>query len=196
MELLIIRHGETEWSLTGRHTGITDIPLTARGKAEAQALAGVVARALAGREPAIVLTSPRRRAADTLALALPGAGAGATVCADLREYDYGAYEGRTSADIHRAHPEWNVWDHGGPGGETAQQVGERADRVLALVAGAPGPVVVASHGHASRILAARALGLPAAHGRMFALDTASLGVIADRKGERCVDLWNATGACP
>jgi len=195
VELLIIRHGETEWSQAGRHTGTTDIPLTARGRAEARALAGVVARALAGREPAIVLTSPRRRAAETLALALPGAVP--TVCADLREYDYGAYEGRTSPDIHRLHPDWNVWDHGGPGGETAEQVGERADRVLALMAGAAGPVVVASHGHASRILAARALGLPATHGRMFALDTASLGVIADRRGERCVDLWNATGSgCP
>lgn len=192
MELLIIRHGETEWSLAGRHTGTSDIPLTARGRAQARALASVVTRALAGRDPALVLTSPRRRAAETLALALPGVDA--DVCADLREYDYGAYEGRTSADIHRVHPDWNVWDHGGPGGETARQVGRRADRVLALVADAAGPVVVASHGHAGRILAARALGLPATHGRMFALDTASLGVIADRRGERCVDLWNATGA--
>lgn len=195
MELLIIRHGETEWSRAGRHTGITDLPLTARGETEAEALRAVVARVLAGRAPALVLTSPKRRAGETLALTLPGVTA--TACADLREYDYGDYEGRTSADIHRSHPDWNVWDHGGPGGETAQEVGERADRVLALVAHAAGPVVVASHGHTGRILAARALGFPAAQGRMFALDTGSLGVIADRRGERCVALWNATGAaCP
>lgn len=191
MELLIVRHGETEWSRAGRHTGSTDVPLTARGEAEARALAGVVAAALAGRAPAMVLTSPMGRAARTLALALPGASA--TVCADLGEYDYGAYEGRTSADIQRSRPGWNVWDHGCPGGETAAQVGDRADRVLARIAAAAGPVVVASHGHAGRILAARALGLSAADGRRFASDTGSLGVVADRGGERCVQLWNATG---
>jgi broad specificity phosphatase PhoE len=170
-DLVMVRHGETAWSLSGRHTGRTDIPLTERGAAQAAALA----ERLAGRAFALVLTSPRARARQTCELA--GFGDVAEVLDDLAEWDYGDYEGLTTAEIRAERPGWTLWDDGAPDGETAALVAARVDRVLARVRAAEGDVLVFSHGHLLRVLAARWLGLEAAAGRYFVLDPASFSVL-------------------
>lgn len=190
MELLIVRHGETAWTISGQHTGRTDVPLTERGRTEASALRPVLASLLHGRG-ALVYTSPSRRARETAALALPAA----EVAVDprLAEYDYGRYEGLTTAEIDRVHAGWNIWRDGCPGGESTAAAGARADACLRDLAEAdPVPVVVFSHGHFSRILAARALGLPPEAGRIFGTATAAVSVVGAYRGEPCITLWNAS----
>jgi probable phosphoglycerate mutase len=181
-EVLLVRHGETEWSASGRHTGRTDIPLTDRGRAQARALGA----ALAGRSFALVLTSPLARAADTSRLA----GLEATVDDDLREWDYGDHEGRTTPEIRKEDPGWTVWRGPLPGGERPEQVAARADRVIERILAAGGDVALFSHGHFLRVLTARWLELPAVEGRRFALDTATLSVLGTEREVRAVLRWN------
>ncbi len=189
MRLIIVRHGETEWSLSGQHTGKTDLPLTANGRAEASQVASLVAHVLQGQKPTVV-TSPRQRAVETTALALPGLPAIIEPLA--AEYDYGDYEGLTTEQIRELAPGWVLWDDGCPGGESVADVGKRADAVLSAHAeNHSEPIVIVTHGHFSRILAARALGLPPEQGRLFSSDTASISIVEDHHGERCIGLWNA-----
>jgi probable phosphoglycerate mutase len=187
MELIFVRHGETEWSKVGRHTGTTDLPLLDEGRAQAQSAARAVGRILGGREAAIH-TSPLKRARETAGIVAPGREA--RVCPLLREYDYGDYEGLLAGEIRDRHSEWDLWIHGCPGGETIEQAGARADAFLTSVAGVAGPVLVFSHGHMIRIVAARALGLAASQGRIFAIDTASVSIVEDVRGRPSVSLWN------
>ena len=193
-DLILLRHGETEWSRIGRHTGRTDIPLTAAGEAAAAALAPLLAK----RQIVAVLTSPARRATRTAELALGGAAAGAERDPDLWEWDYGGYEGMTTDQIQASRPGWYLWRDGvipgdtGHPGETVQSVGERADRVLArarpLLPG--GDVVLVAHGHVLRVLAARWLGLDPAGGRLFRLDTGTLSALGAEHVEPVVVTWN------
>lgn len=184
-ELILIRHGETEWSRTGRHTGRTDVALTARGEEQAKALAPL----LAGREIALVLTSPAARARRTAELAGLTA---AETDERLWEWDYGAYEGRTSADIRAERPGWYLWDDGVAGGETVEQVGARADAVLDRAASrlAEGDVALVAHGHVLRVLTARRLGLPARGGRLFRLDTGTIATLGTEHGRPVITSWN------
>jgi probable phosphoglycerate mutase len=184
-ELWLVRHGETEWSRSGQHTGRTDIPLTPAGEGQARALRSL----LDGKEFALVLSSPLSRAVETARLA--GFGDAVELDDDLREFDYGDDEGRTTADIRKERPGWVVWD-GVPNGETLDQVGERARRVIARSEQASGDVVAFSHGHLLRILAATWLELPPVDGRLFALDTASISVLGYEREQRVLRSWNQT----
>lgn len=186
-ELWLVRHGETEWSLSGAHTGRTDIPLTENGRRQAEALG----RALAGQTFALVLTSPLARARDTCELA--GLGARAEIEPNLREWDYGDYEGRTTHEIRERNPRWFLWSDGVPGGETIGQVAARADAVIARAAAAPGDVALFAHGHLLRILTARWLGLEPAAGRLFALGTASISTLGYERETRVITRWNLSG---
>jgi broad specificity phosphatase PhoE len=183
-DLWVVRHGETEWSRAGRHTGRTDLPLTPEGERQA----GRVGALLAGRHFALVLTSPLERARATCRLA--GLGEGARVVADLAEWDYGAAEGRTSAEIAAERPGWTLWRDGPPGGETLEALGRRADRVIAEALGAAGEVAIFAHGHVLRVLAARWLGLEPAAGRLLALDPATVSVLGHERAARVVRRWN------
>jgi probable phosphoglycerate mutase len=183
-ELWLIRHGETAWSRSGQHTGRTDVPLTTEGERQAARLG----RRLGGRAFALVLTSPLARARETCRLA--GYGAVARSDPDLVEWDYGAYEGRTTAQIQEEAPGWNIWTGGVRGGESAEEVGARADRVLSRCTADEGDAALFAHGHVLRILAARWLGLPARSGRDFALDTASLSVLGHEHEHRVLRRWN------
>jgi broad specificity phosphatase PhoE len=192
LELIIVRHGETEWTLSGRYTGITEISLTTGGEREATAVGPILRTLLGGREP-VVLASPRRRATDTARLSMPAA----TVIAEplLAEYDYGRYEGLTIQEITALSPGWDIWRDGCSNGETTQAAGFRADEFLDLrVVPEAAPVVAVTHGHFSRILAARALRRPASDASMFAMSTGSVSVIKDSAEGRCLHLWNVTGA--
>jgi probable phosphoglycerate mutase len=182
--LWLIRHGETAWTLSGAHTGRTDLPLTANG--EQQALA--IRNRLAGKEFCLVLSSPLARARETCRLA--GYGEGASIDPNLMEWDYGEYEGLSTPQIREERPDWQLWRDGVPGGETVEQVGARADRVIARAALAGGDVALFAHGHLLRILAARWLGLPADCGRMFALATATLSVLGHERETPVVSRWN------
>lgn len=186
--VVLVRHGETEWSLDGRHTGGTDLPLTAAGRRQAEALG----RQLEGRRFARVLTSPLRRALDTCRLA--GLGERAEVRPELTEWDYGRYEGRTTADIRGECPGWSLWADGAPGGEAAAGVGARVDRLLSDLDAADGAVAVFAHGHLLRVLAARWLGLPPDHGRLFALATATVSVLGFERETPVIVQWNHV--CP
>lgn len=179
-----MRHGETEWSRTGRHTGRTDIPLDARGRGEARSLAGE----LRGRRFALVLVSPLARAVETCRLA--GLGERAVVRDELMEWDYGAYEGATTAEIRAERPGWSLWRDGVPAGETAAQVGQRADRVIAELRAAGGDAAVVAHGHLLRVLAARWLGLEPSAGRLLALDPASISILGYERETAVLRLWN------
>jgi broad specificity phosphatase PhoE len=183
-DLWLIRHGETEWSAGGRHTGRTDIPLTDEGIRQARALG----RYLAGRSFALVLTSPLSRAADTCGLA--GYGDVAQFSEDLLEWNYGEAEGRTTAEMRAQHPAWSVWTGGPPGGETVDEVGRRTDRVIARALEVSGEVALFAHAHVLRILAARWLGLPPDDGRLFALGPASLSVLGWEREVRVISRWN------
>lgn len=183
-ELWIARHGETEWTISRRHTGRTDIPLTPRGETQATALG----ERLRGMSFALVLASPLERARRTAELA--GFGEQATADRDLAEVDYGEYEGRTTAEITRARPGWDLWRDGCPGGETVADAAVRADRVLARASAADGPVLLVGHGHMSRVLAARALREDPVLGRHLALDTAALSIVGSEHGEPAIRLWN------
>lgn len=188
MRLVIVRHGETDWTLAGRLTGTTEVGLTANGRDQAAALSPLLEGVLHGERPVLV-TSPRKRATETAALALS--------CHRLRveplvaEYDYGDYEGLTEEEVRQRKPGWDIWRDGCTGGETTAEVGRRADAFLhAYTENGTQPVVVVTHGHLSRILAARALGLDPEHGRLFASATAAVSLIEDHHGERCIGLWN------
>jgi broad specificity phosphatase PhoE len=182
-ELWLVRHGETAWSKTGKHTSTTDLPLTAEGEAVAKALAD----RLAGEEFDLVLTSPRLRARRTAELAgFPDA----VVSDDLVEWDYGSYEGVTTPEIRESVPGWTVWTHPSPGGETSAEVGERLDRVVERLQ-TGGRALVFGHGHALRALTARWLGLPVAAGSHFRLDTATVSVLGWERETPVVLRWNA-----
>ena len=187
-EVYLARHGETEWSLSGRHTGRTDVPLTERGERNARALA----ERLRGLSFAEVLTSPMQRARRTCVLA--GFADRAEVVPDLAEWDYGDYEGRRTAEIRRERPDWWLFRDGAPGGESVAAVSARADRVVARLRSAAGNVLVFGHGHFLRVLAARWLGLEPAGGRLFHLSTASLSVLGYEHdlSEPVIKLWNDT----
>ncbi|HVW81370.1 MAG TPA: histidine phosphatase family protein [Mycobacteriales bacterium] len=186
-QLWLVRHGETEWSASGRHTGSTDIPLTDQGRDAARRLA----RVLSGHAFAEVLTSPMSRAQDTCALA--GLGERAIVTDDLREWDYGDYEGVTTDEIRNTRPGWTIFaDGGGAGGETADQVAARADRVVAQARQAAGDTIVFSHGHLLRVLAARWIGLPSQAGAHLALSTASVSTLGWEREVPVIASWNLT----
>jgi broad specificity phosphatase PhoE len=187
--VLLLRHGETEWSAAGRHTGNTDVPLTDRGRARARATAATGATLLGGRPPALVLSSPRVRARTTAELAGLHVD---RIDGRLVEWDYGDYEGRTTPEIREHDPDWTVWTHPTPGGETPAQVQDRADDVLAAVAPTldEGDVVLVGHGHFSRVLIARWVGLPATEGVRFAMDSASWAVLGHERGVRRCDHVN------
>jgi broad specificity phosphatase PhoE len=185
MEIVLARHGETEWSRDGRHTGRTDIPLTENGRREALQLREV----LEGWSFARVLSSPLQRALETCRLA--GLGDRAEITEDLVEWDYGEYEGITTAQIRESRPDWNLWRDGCPGGETAADVGRRADRVLAELEGVEGDVAVFAHGHVLRVMAARWVALPPESGALFALNTGTLSVLGYERETRVVRRWNA-----
>jgi probable phosphoglycerate mutase len=182
--VVLVRHGETEWSSLGRHTGRTDVRLDARGRREAEA----VGAQLAGRRFALVLTSPRSRALETCRVA--GYAEAAQVRDDLAEWDYGDYEGRTTAEIREERPGWSLWDEGVPGGETLVEVGARADRVLDELRASVRDVLVFSHGHLLRVLAARWLGLQPAAGKLFALDPATISVLGHEHEWPVLREWN------
>ena len=186
--LWLIRHGETQWSLSGAHTGRTDLPLTTAGEERAATLG----RYLAGRQFALVLTSPLQRARETCRIA--GYGDVAQIDANLREWDYGDYEGRTTADIRRQVPDWDLWIMGVPGGETIEQVAGRAHLVIERTCRAGGDVALFAHGHVLRILAACWLGLPPQAGRLFALDTGSLSLLGYERQTHVIQRWNQAPA--
>jgi broad specificity phosphatase PhoE len=169
--IYLARHGETAWSLSGQHTGLTDLPLTERGERNAQRLK----ERLSGLSFAKVFTSPLQRATRTCELA--GFGAVAEIDRDLLEWNYGEYEGRLTSDIHRERPDWQLFRDGCPGGESPNDVGTRADRVVKRVRAIDGEVLVFSSGHFLRVFAARWLGLDAAFGRYFLLSTASVSAL-------------------
>jgi len=183
-EVVLVRHGETEWSKAGRHTGRTDVPLTAEGRRQAEH----VGAQLAGRSFSLVLTSPLSRAYETCRLA--GFGDRAESCEDLVEWDYGSYEGATTEEIRHSQPGWTVFAGGAPGGETAEQVGRRVDRVIARIRSSPGDVALFAHAHVLRVLAARWLGLEPAGGRYFALATASVSVLGQERETSVIQRWN------
>lgn len=183
-KLWLIRHGETEWSLSGAHTGRTDLPLTARGKRRA----AVLGRHLKGRAFQLVLTSPLRRARDTCRLA--GYGDVARIEPNLQEWDYGAYEGRTTEGIRKERPGWSIWSGVVPGGETIEQVAARARRVIDRAMSAEGDTALFAHAHILRVLTACWLGLPPTAARMFALDTASLSILYYESDTRGMQCWN------
>jgi probable phosphoglycerate mutase len=182
--LFLIRHGETEWSASGQHTSRTDLPLTATGTLQAELLAARLAR----QRFAAVFTSPMRRARDTCRIA--GLDREAVVTDDLREWDYGAYEGRTTDDIRAEEPGWTVWTAEIPGGETLEDVGRRVDRVIDRALEVDGDVALFGHGHCLRILAARWVRLPPAGGALLELSTATVSRLGWERETRVVELWN------
>ena len=187
---MVVRHGATAWSRAGRHTGRTDLPLDEGGRDQARALG----RRLAGHGFALVLVSPLERARETCALA--GLGAGAQERGDLAEWDYGAYEGRTSAEIRAERPGWRLWDDGVPDGETLAAVAARADRVVAEARAAGGDVAAFAHGHLLRIVAARWLGLDPAAGGSLLLRAGALGVCSWDRGAPALGRWDDDGEDP
>ncbi len=183
-EIVLARHGETEWSVSGQHTGTTDIPLTDDGRHQAELLG----RRLRGREFVAVLSSPLQRALESCRLA--GLGDRCETRAELAEWDYGDYEGTTTPEIRETVPGWTVWSHGAPGGETAAEVGARVDRVLDELAALDGDSVVFAHGHLLRMMGARWIGLAPEDGALLALDTATLSVLSSERERRVLSLWN------
>jgi probable phosphoglycerate mutase len=184
-EAVLVRHGDTEWAASGRHTSFTDEPLTARGREQADALATRLVRW----DFAEVLSSPRGRALETCARA--GLRDRAEIVDDLVEWDYGDYEGRTTDEIRASRSGWSIFSGDPPGGETAAEVGARADRVIARVLAADGPVALFSHGHFLRVLGARWIGLPVADGALLALETASISVLGHERECRVLRTWNS-----
>jgi len=184
-EIYLIRHGETEWSASGKHTGVSDIPLTEHGRQQSKLLRPE----LSTTNFQLVLTSPLRRARETCELA--GLADRAEIDPDLMEWNYGDYEGLTSAQIHAHRPAWTIFnDGGGPGGETLEQVGVRVDRVIARVRALQGNAALFAHGHVLRALAARWLGLAPSAGAHFLLDTATLSVLSSQGGVAALQRWN------
>lgn len=181
---VVVRHGETEWSRSGRHTGRTDLPLLPEGEEQARGLRP----RLGGAGFATVLTSPLTRARETCRLA--GLGSGAVVVPDLVEWDYGLYEGLTTAEIRLERPGWDLFEDGAPDGESAEDVGIRVDRVIERVMAAPGDVACVAHGHVLRVMASRWIGLGASAARCFALDPASVSELRWESGQPIISRWN------
>jgi probable phosphoglycerate mutase len=191
LQIYLIRHGETAWSLSGQHTGRTELPLTRHGEEMARRLAAT----LNGIDFRLVLTSPRLRARATCELA--GLGAAAQTEPDLAEWDYGRFEGLRTAEIRDRHPGWDLWDDGCPGGEAPADVSRRADQLIARIVDGTGRVALFSHGQIGRVIAARWIGMAANQGRHFALDPASISVLAlefDQPARRVISLWNASAS--
>ena len=187
--LYFIRHGETAWSLSGRHTGRTDVPLTTNGEMQARQLVPLLEEI----DFSEVRTSPRRRAQQTCALA--GFGNAAVIETDLEEWDYGAYEGLSTLGIYAQHPGWDIFRDGCPGGETTGQISDRADKIIGRLSGLQGNIVLFSHGQFGCALAARWIGLSIAEGVHFALDTASVSILGPKAGHSDVPTikrWNVT----
>jgi probable phosphoglycerate mutase len=185
-EVFLARHGETEWTITGQHTGRTDVPLTARGERNARRLG----ERLEGMTFARVFTSPRRRAQRTCELA--GFADRAEVEPDLAEWDYGRYEGLRTADIRRERPDWDLFRDGCPEGESVEAIGARADRLIARLRAIEGRVLLFAHAHICRVLAARWLGLPPGDARLLVLGVASLSILGyeHNRDEPAIRLWN------
>jgi broad specificity phosphatase PhoE len=185
-EVVLVRHGETLWSRSGKHTGRTDVPLTDEGRRQSER----VGDRLRGRRFGLVLTSPLQRAAETCRLA--GLGDIAVFRDELMEWDYGAYEGRTTPDIRTEVPRWSLWRDGVPGGETSADVGRRIDRVIADVRAVDGEVALFAHGHVLRVLAARWLDLPPTEGRLLALDPATISILGHERETPVIRRWNVS----
>jgi broad specificity phosphatase PhoE len=185
MEIVLARHGETEWSKDGRHTGRTDIPLTDNGRRHARLLGQALAEWSFGR----VLSSPLQRALETCRLA--GLGDSVETTDDLLEWDYGEYEGITTPEIRESRPDWYLWRDGCPGGERPEEVGARADRVLAAIADSEEDVALFAHGHVLRVIAARWIGLQPEGGARLALDTATISALGYERETSVVRRWNA-----
>lgn len=184
--LFVVRHGETEWSLSGQHTSHTDLPLTDHGREQGE----VVRDKLAGTSFDLVLCSPLQRARETCRLA--GFGDVAVICDDLSEWDYGEYEGLTSPEIWERHdPEWWLWRDGCPGGESPSEVGARCDRVLTRFAQVQGDALAFAHGHLLRVLTARWLQMEVAAGSRFKLAAAAIGVLGHERSTATIDRWSA-----
>lgn len=183
-QVVLVRHGETEWSKDGRHTGSSDIPLTEHGREQARQLRPE----LEHWNFALVLSSPLQRAVDTCRLA--GYSDRVQLRPDLVEWDYGSYDGKTSRQIDAERPGWSLWHDGGPGGERADDVGERVDRVIAEIRGVDGNALLFAHGHVLRVLAARWLGQPPADGRLYALETGALSVLGYEHKDAVILRWN------
>jgi broad specificity phosphatase PhoE len=183
-EIWLVRHGETEWSRSGQHTSRTDLPLTPEGERQAASLK----RMLAGRAFALVLSSPMKRAVDTCRRV----GLTPELSDDLLEWNYGDYEGLTTADIQKRVPGWTIWTGAPPNGETVEQVAGRADSAISRALSATGDVALFGHGHYLRVLAALWLGLDPSGGRLLALSTASLSVLGHERETRVIRLWNQT----
>jgi broad specificity phosphatase PhoE len=184
MKLWLIRHGETEWSLSGAHTSRTDIPLTERGKQRAAKIRDYLAQ----RKFSLVLSSPLQRARETCRIA--GYSDVAQIEENLREWDYGIFEGRTTADIRKDQPEWSIWDAPPPEGEPVEHVAARAQKVIDRALQAGGDVALFAHAHILRILAATWLGLEPRGGRLFALGTGSVSTLGYERETRVISTWN------
>ena len=187
-EITLIRHGQTEWSRSGRHTGRTDVPLSDFGRRQAESLGTV----LRPSDFSLVMSSPLSRAWETMTLA--GFGEGATEYFDLLEWNYGEYEGRTTSEIRTEIPEWTVWTHPILGGESVEDIAERADRVIATSIEAAVPVALFAHGHILRVLAARWMGLSPTSGSAISLDTATVSTLGWERERRVLRTWNLV--CP
>jgi probable phosphoglycerate mutase len=185
-QIVLVRHGETEWSLSGQHTSRTDLPLIEAGIERARA----IGPELSAWDFSLVLTSPLRRARETCQLA--GLGERAEVVGDLREWDYGDYEGLTTPQIREDRPEWSLWRDGCPNGEQPDEVGARADRVIERMRSAGGDVVAFAHGHIFRVLAARWIELPAAAGGRLALKAGAICVLGFERETQVIHRWNQT----
>ena len=184
MQIVLVRHGETEWSLSGQHTSRTDLPLIEAGVERARAIGPL----LAGWDFSLVLTSPLRRARETCDLA--GFGDRAEVLEDLREWDYGEYEGLTTPQIRETRPDWNLWRDGCPGGEAPPEVGARADRALARLASTDGDGVAFAHGHILRVLTVRWAEMEVAEGARFKFGAGAIGVLGHERETRAIEHWN------
>jgi broad specificity phosphatase PhoE len=185
MEVFLVRHGETEWSLSGQHTSRTDLPLIDAGRKRAEA----VGAELADHRFDLVLSSPLRRARETCQIA--GFGGRVEISDDVREWDYGQYEGLTTPQIREENPGWNLWRDGCPAGESPEEIGARADRVLERIAATPGDVLLFAHGHILRVLAARWIGLPVSGGSRLALRAGAISVLGFERETRVLQRWNA-----
>jgi broad specificity phosphatase PhoE len=187
-EILLVRHGETEWSLSGQHTSRTDLPLTENGRRRTEPLR----RALAGRPFALVLCSPLRRARETCELA--GFADRAEIVDDLREWDYGEYEGLTTPQIREERPDWNLWTDGNPGGESPSEVAARADHVISLLKGADGDAIAFAHGHILRVLAARWIEMDVSAGARLVLSPGTICTLGYERETQAILSWNVTPA--
>jgi probable phosphoglycerate mutase len=189
-DVVLVRHGETEWTLSGQHTGRTDIPLTERGREEARLLSPLLSSA----DFALVLSSPLQRARETCELA--GLGSHVQLEPDLMEWNYGEYEGLTSKQIKRVAPNWMVFDDGCPGGESPEEVGARVDRVIRRIRAGSGRVALFAHGHLLRVFVSRWIGFPPSAGQHFLLNTSTVSVLGYYQGVPAVKRWNAPVTLP